>query len=179
MKKEDKGLEKLFWLDLEMTGLLPLQDRILEAGAIITDLSFEAVDSYECIVFQTPECLSKMDEWCTKTHKKSGLTDKIPHGISESELDDALTNLATKHFGNERVVLCGNSIGQDRKFIDQYLPKFSAKLHYRMIDVSSFKEIFKHKFKTTFKKNDRHRAVEDIEESISEMKFYVSFISIP
>ncbi|MEY3902946.1 MAG: hypothetical protein RL189_2252 [Pseudomonadota bacterium] len=170
-------MKNLFWLDMEMTGLEPQQHRILEVAVIVTDWSFRPLKTFSTAVFQPPEELAKMDDWCVKTHTGSGLLGRVPEGMRETELDSALTALAGEFFtGDERVVLCGNSIGQDRKFVDLYLPKFSAKLHYRMLDVSSFKIVFENAFNQKFKKKNRHEALGDIEESIAELQYYFSFL---
>ncbi|NBO38895.1 oligoribonuclease [bacterium] len=170
-------MKHLFWLDMEMTGLDVSNHRILETAVIITDWSLSALKHFSSAVFQPAEELAKMDEWCVKTHAASGLIKRIPDGLKESALDEALCELVNEFYPkDERVVLCGNSIGQDRKFIDAYLPKFASRLHYRMLDVSSFKIVFENKFNQKFKKQNRHEALGDIEESIAEFRHYLSFI---
>jgi oligoribonuclease len=166
----------LIWLDMEMSGLDPDAHRILEVAALITDLDVSTKHgSLERVVFQPPEVLSAMDDWCKKTHRKSGLTAKIPDGVTEAEADEALCALLDQP-GNPpgRPILAGNSISQDRKFIDRYLPKFAARLHYRMLDVSSFKVIFEHRLGFKYQKANKHRAIDDIGESIEELNFYLS-----
>ena len=178
MQKGTNHLQRLFWLDMEMTGLEPSRDRILEAAVVVTDLQFSVVQSYETAVFQTPELLAGMDTWCKDTHGKSGLTARVPSGISEQLLDEQLEQLSTQQFGKDKVVLCGNSIGQDRKFVEAYLPRFSARLHYRMLDVSSFKIVFENLFRKKFKKENKHTALADIHESINELKYYLPFLDL-
>jgi oligoribonuclease len=170
-------MKNLFWLDMEMTGLEPQSHRILEAAVLVTDWKLQTLKTFSSAVFQPTSELAKMDDWCVKTHTGSGLLARVPTGMQEHELDDALCGLANEFFKpDEKIVLCGNSIGQDRKFVDLYLPKFAARLHYRMLDVSSFKILFENAFGLKFKKQNRHEALGDIEESISEFKYYLSFL---
>lgn len=169
-------MKHLFWLDMEMTGLEVETHRILETAVIITDWSLSPLKSFSTAVHQPEEELRKMDDWCVKTHTGSGLLKRVPDGMSEADLDAALVELLSGFYpADERVVLCGNSIGQDRKFIDKYLPKFAARLHYRMLDVSSFKIVFENAFNQKFKKQNKHEALGDIEESIAEFRHYMSF----
>ncbi|MBM3381055.1 MAG: oligoribonuclease [Betaproteobacteria bacterium] len=169
-------MKHLFWLDMEMTGLEVETHRILETAAIITDWSLNPLTRFSTAVRQPEEELRKMDDWCVKTHTGSGLLKRVPEGMSEADLDTALVDLLNGFYpADERVVLCGNSIGQDRKFIDKYLPKFATRLHYRMLDVSSFKIVFENAFNQKFKKQNKHEALGDIEESIAEFSHYLSF----
>lgn len=160
-----------------MTGLDPLKDRILEAAVIVTDKQLETVFEWETAVFQTPEILEGMNDWCQHHHAASGLIDRVPDGITEETLDTQLCAIVKKHFKKKNpVVICGNSISQDRKFIDAHLPQFASRLHYRMLDVSSFKIVFREMLGREFKKNNSHRALDDIKESIAELKYYMSAI---
>lgn len=174
----DEKESKLFWLDMEMTGLDEKTCHILEAAAVVTDLELKKIDEYQEVVYQPQEILESMDEWCQKTHGESGLTAEVSKGKPLSDVEQHLILLAKKHFGEGEVVLCGNSIGQDRKFIDVFMPKFEKYLHYRMIDVSSFKEIFQRKYGIEFPKKETHRAREDIYESIAELAHYLTYIKI-
>ena len=168
-----------FWLDLEMTGLDALHDRILELGVIITDAQLNVIDEYETALFQTPEVLKGMNEWCQKQHRKSGLLERVPKGRSESACDAKLCELVDQHYKNIPVILFGNSIHQDRTFINRYFINFSQKLHYRMMDVSSFKIIFNEMFEHVKEKPNRHRSLDDIRESIQELQYYLQFLSKP
>jgi len=160
-----------------MTGLDPVNDRILEAAVIVTNKQLEPVFEWDTPVFQTPEVLEKMNEWCKHHHAVSGLIDRVPNGKTEASLDERLCEIAQVHFKKKNpVVICGNSISQDRKFIDAYLPLFASKLHYRMLDVSSLKIVFREMLGREFKKNNTHRALDDIRESIAELKYYMSSI---
>ena len=168
---------RFYWIDLEMTGLDPVNDLILEAAVIVTNKQLEPVFEWETPVFQTPEVLEKMNDWCKHHHAVSGLIDRVPNGIMEASLDERLCEIAKAHFKKKNpVVICGNSISQDRKFIDAYLPLFASRLHYRMLDVSSFKIVFREMLGREFKKNNTHRALDDIRESIAELKYYMSSI---
>lgn len=171
---------KLFWIDMEMSGLDVNKCRILEVAAVITGPDLKPLETYEAIVFQKPEVLAAMDEWCQENHGKSGLTAAVPNGKPESQVEKELLALLDKHFSEkERPILSGNSIGQDRKFVDAYMPELSKRLHYRMLDVTSFKIIFSNFFKLDFQKKGCHRALEDIFESISELSHYLKFVNPP
>lgn len=192
-----------FWLDLEMTGLDPQTDRLLEAAAIVTRVTpqMTPVAQFETAVFQPPQVLEAMNDWCKKTHGESGLTARVSQGITEAELDAALCQLADTYWPQpaatttatatadatttaaptaaEKIILCGNSIGQDRKFVDRYLPRFAQKLHYRMLDVSSFKIVYQQRLGVSFPKKGSHRALDDIRESIAELEFYLGYMGAP
>jgi oligoribonuclease len=167
-----------FWIDLEMTGLDDLKDSILEVAAVVTDLEFKTIEEFDRVVYQPPEVLEKMDDWCKKTHGASGLTEKVKTGAPLAEVETELLALLDRHFPKkeDKAVLCGNSVGNDRRFIDRYLPAFAKRLHYRLIDVSSFKEVFRQKYGIKFDKKNKHRALDDIHESIAELKAYLSYV---
>jgi oligoribonuclease len=177
VSKEEKPLPKMFWVDMEMTGLDERSCVILEVAAVITDWELKGVDEYHAVVHQPESVLASMDEWCVKTHGASGLTKEVASGKPLQEVEAALIALAKKHFGALKIVLAGNSIGQDRKFIDAYMPAFASTLHYRLIDVSSFKEVFRSKYNVTYKKKEAHRARDDIYESIAELKEYLKYVT--
>lgn len=174
--------KKMFWIDLEMTGLDHLTDQILEVAVVVTDWNFQPLEEYHRVVFQPQEVLDAMNDWCKQHHGESGLTAEVPKGTPLDQVQRELIDLATRHWGQpngeNRIVLCGNSIGNDRRFIDQYLPAFEKHLHYRMIDVSSFKEIFREKYGVKYDKKNAHRAIGDIHESIGELKHYLSFVGV-
>lgn len=169
---------KLLWLDLEMTGLDVEKEVIIEVGAIVTDLFFNELESYHSIVNQDKRFIDSMDEWNKKTHSESGLIEKIPSGRKPHEVELDLINIVSKHFGTERAVLAGNSIAQDRLFIDKYFKNLSAKLHYRMLDVTSWKILMKERFAVVFDKKNKHRADDDIRESIAELAHYIKHIQV-
>ncbi len=169
--------KKIFWIDMEMTGLDEKKEVILEVAVLITDLNFNILEEYEQVVYQPQSALDGMDDWCKKTHGASGLTAKVPHGKALPLVEEDLLGIINRHFElTHKVVLAGNSVGNDRRFIDKYMPRFADRLHYRLIDVSSFKEIFRDKFGVDFKKKKSHRAVDDIRESIAELQAYLSLI---
>ncbi len=168
----------LFWLDMEMTGLDVEKEVPIEVAAIITDWQFNPLAQYHAVIRQPEKYLLAMDDWNQKHHKESGLLDLIPNGKDPRVVDQDLADLAKQYFPDERVLLAGNSIGQDRLFIKKYMPLFEATLHYRMLDVTSFKVVFNGLYGKKFKKNDVHRALEDIQESIGELKYYLSFVKV-
>ncbi len=170
-------MKHLLWIDMEMTGLKPETDRVLEVAAIVTDLQFQVLERWESVVFQKPEILDGMDAWCKEHHGKSGLTARVPGGISEQGVDAKLVEIAQKYWGTDKVVLAGNSIWQDRRFVERYLPNFTSLLHYRMLDVSSWKLVFENTMQKKYKKQEKHRALEDIEESIAELRYYLTSVS--
>lgn len=165
---------------MEMTGLDPQREVIIEVAAIITDLNFKEYEEYEAVVKQPQKYLDAMDEWNTKHHGESGLTAKVPQGKDPQVVESELLALIDRHFPNkaDRPVLAGNSIHQDRRFIDQQMPRLSTRLHYRMLDVSSWKIVIKGKWGLEFPKAKSHRAVDDIRESVAELKFYCEKIKI-
>lgn len=173
-------MKRLFWIDLEMTGLDEKVDHILEVAIVITDINFNPLEEYHRVVFQPPEVLAKMGDWVRNLHAKSGLTALIPSGAAETAVEDDVLALIGRHFDAQtKVVLAGNSVGNDKRFIDRYWSRVAQRLHYRLVDVSSFKEIFRDKYNLTFQKKNAHRAVDDIHESIRELNFYLSYFKTP
>lgn len=166
---------KLLWVDLEMTGLDVTKDRILEVAAIATDWNFKEYATLESVVHQPPKVLAGMDEWCKTQHGASGLTERVQQSkMSEGEAETMLLELLDAHFDkDERIILAGNSIHQDRKFIVRYWPALDARLHYRMLDVSAWKLVFEGKYRKKFVKPEKHRALEDIRGSIEELQYYL------
>lgn len=171
---------KLFWIDMEMTGLDVQKEVIIEVAAIVTDLNFQELDQMEEVVRQPQKFLDSMDAWNKEHHKKSGLAAKVPQGMPQDQVEAKLVDLVKKHFPDpkDRPMLAGNSIMQDRLFIDKYMPDLGSRLHYRMLDVSSWKIILNNKFKYVYHKSNQHRALDDIRESIQELRAYCDFIKI-
>ena len=166
----------LVWLDLEMTGLDVKKEVIIEVAATITDMDFKAIDSYHAVLKQDQKYLDNMDEWNTNQHTKTGLVDQVPKGKDPALAEKELCEFVKKQLGEEPVVLAGNSIWQDRRFIEAHMPEFYKLLHYRMLDVTAWKLIFKEKYKKEYEKKESHRAEDDIQESIDELKFYMEMI---
>jgi oligoribonuclease len=167
----------LIWIDMEMSGLLPDSDVILELAVVITDANLEILaESPALVVHQSDEVLDGMDAWNKGTHGKSGLIDKV----KASTLDEAIAEAQMIEFLKEWVPankspMCGNSICQDRRFMARYMPKLEDYFHYRNLDVSVFKELarrWKPKVYDGFKKASKHTALADIHESIEELKYY-------
>lgn len=172
------------WLDLEMTGLSIDNDVILEVALILTNPQLQQLeDPFSCQIFQ-PECiLEKMNDWCKQHHAQSGLLDLVR--ISKTSITETEVLICKKleqYPLNTVFMLCGNSIYQDRLFINKYMPNFASKLHYRMIDISSVKELVKSwypdKSESIFIKQKNHRAIDDIFESIKELKHYKNYFFI-
>ena len=172
-------MKYLYWIDMEMSGLNPEKERILEVALVITNTKFEVLETYETIVYQDKSILNSMDDWCTKHHGESGLTAKVQHGAKEAVVEEHLISLFKKYDPKGNCILAGNSIGQDRKFIDKWMPKFAQCLHYRMLDVSSFKIVFENIYNKKFEKAKKHRAIDDILESLAVLKYYLQFLNIP
>ena len=169
----------LFWIDLEMSGLNPQTEKILEFAGIVTDSSFANLASFHRVVYQPAEVLDNMGEWCKKHHGKSGLTAAVPNGVALGKVENEVLKFLKAYFPQGNVIIAGNSIHQDRKFIDAYMPKLNDFLHYRMLDVSSFKIIIQDLKGLKFHKNNSHRALDDIKESIDELKYYMKFFKTP
>lgn len=166
----------LLWIDLEMTGLDPQRNHIIEIASIITDVELNIVArGPEFAIARTEEELATMDDWNWKHHTESGLVQRVRSShidIAQAEREtlDFVAQFAKPH----QALLCGNSVWQDRRFLDAQMPKISDYLHYRQIDVSTIKELAKAWFPGLgkFKKNNTHRALEDILESIEELRYY-------
>jgi len=166
----------VLWLDLEMTGLDPLKDHILEAAAIATDWQFKEIADTEMVIHQPDDVLDHMNEWCVTQHGASGLTERSRQAtLTSTEAEDALITFIAEHFKKDKpVLLGGNSIHMDRRFIAAHWPKLDALLHYRMLDVSAWKVVFEGKYRgQKFLKPEDHRALNDIRGSIDELQFYL------
>lgn len=167
----------LVWVDMEMSGLNPDTDRILEIAVIVTDAHLEVVaQGPVVVVHQADEVLDRMDNWNKGTHGKSGLIDKVKAStLDETQAEQLVLEFLRQHADKGKSPLCGNSICQDRRFMARWMPKLENFFHYRNIDVSSFKEIarrWKPKVVESFKKQQAHTALADIQESIDELKHY-------
>jgi oligoribonuclease len=172
---------KLLWVDLEMTGLDPKNDVILEVAAEITDFEFKTIASYEAIISQplktVLERMQKNIWWADYPANRDEFLKKIEHGKSSQEVERELVELVAEHFGDEPAVLSGNSIHNDRNFIRQWWPSLDLKLHYRMLDVSAWKVFMQGRYGLAFEKKEVHRAFDDIQASIAELQYYLEWFS--
>jgi oligoribonuclease len=178
--------DRLVWMDLEMTGLDLQRHHIVEIAVLVTDAQLEVLaDGLDLVVHQPPAVLAEMEDFVRKMHTKSSLLAEI-EGSSLS-LEDAGTQAMDyiKQFVPEpgTAPLCGNSIGVDRRFLDRYLPELDRYLHYRSIDVSSLKELCRRWYPNAYKKRpsktEAHRALDDITESVAELRYYRDTIMRP
>lgn len=172
MADKNKVHTRYLWIDLEMTGLDVTKERIIEVAAIATDAQLNPLGTYEAIVKQPKILLDQMDDWNQKHHSQSGLLAKIPSGKEENFVEKELIQFCKEHI-DEPLILAGNTIGQDRLFLEKYFPEFSKLLHYRQLDVTAFKLAFL-PLGIEFKKKNSHRALEDIQESLAEFKFFMA-----
>ena len=172
--------DRVLWLDLEMTGLSPEDDLILEVAVIVTDWNFNEIATYQGVVKNRVSLLKKRlaknaSFWDMNPDSRDGLLVQNKDGKSLNEIQDELIIFIEKNFKKGvPVLLAGNSIHIDRRFIVIKWPKFDAKLHYRMLDVSAWKVVFEGKFKKKFGKADAHRALDDIRGSIQELQYYLA-----
>lgn len=172
--------QRILWLDLEMTGLIPGRDVILEVGGIVTDWGFKEYATIETVIHHSDSVLHNMNEWCIAQHGASGLTERVKQShITTKQAEEMLLSFLDEHFPEETLVLlAGNSIHQDRRFISAEWPRFDARLHYRMLDVSAWKVVFEAKYGKKFAKPEAHRALEDIRGSIEELQYYLKKVSV-
>lgn len=171
---------RVFWLDLEMTGLSANDDLILEVAAIVTDWDFKEIAYYQGVVKNKAALLKERlalnsSFWDTNPDSRDGLIKQNVNGKSLVKIEDELLAFINKYSKSDAPVLIGgNSIHIDRRFIVAKWPRFDARLHYRMLDVSAWKVVFEGKFKKKFAKPDAHRALDDIRGSIAELQYYLS-----
>jgi len=180
------GSDVLVWLDMEMTGLEPARERIIEIATILTDGQLvELAVGPELVIHVDDDVLATMDDWNTKHHGASGLTDRVRAStILDAEAESQTLAFIAAHVGaKDRPVLAGNSIHQDRRFIRRYMPKLDARLHYRMVDVSTIKELARRWYPQIVAKQppkrETHRALDDIRESIDELRYYQAHVFAP
>ncbi len=177
--------DRLVWLDLEMTGLDVTRHTIVEIAVLVTDAALEPVDEgIDLVVHQPAEAMAEMDDFVRKMHEKSGLLPAI--ATSKVDLKQAGTAAledVREHVPPATAPLCGNSIGVDRRFLDRYLPELDAYLHYRSIDVSSLKELCRRWYPEVYRhrpgKQETHRALDDVRESIAELRYYRAAVFVP
>lgn len=170
---------KLLWVDLEMTGLDAQEDVILEIACEVTDFNFKTLASYETRISQNREVvvdrMQKNIWWRDYPGNRDEFLLKLEQGKSLEQTEEELVAFVDQNFEDEPAVLAGNSIHNDRNFIKYWLPAFDLKLHYRMLDVTSFKLLMQGKYGIEFEKKEVHRAFDDIQASIAEMQFYLDW----
>lgn len=171
---------RLLWIDLEMTGLDPVEDRILEVAAIVTDWNLKELATYEAVKKVGPNLVKKRmvgDFWEANTQARDGLITQNATGKNGRIVENELLAFIKKWFPDtEPVVLAGNSIHQDRKFISNEWSRLDKRLHYRMLDVSAWKVVFEGKYGKRFAKPEAHRALSDVRGSIEELQYYLKKI---
>ena len=168
----------LLWVDLEMTGLDPKKDKILEVAAIATDMKLEEIARYEAVIKVSPRLMkSRMvgKFWEDNKSSRDSLIEQNKTGKPVKAVERELIDFLKQHFGSE-IYLAGNSIHQDRKFIENEMPTLNKMLHYRMLDVSAWKIYFENALNKKFVKPENHRALDDINGSIEELKWYLTFL---
>ena len=169
---------KLLWIDLEMTGLDPAKDKILEVAAIATDMKLNQIADYQAVV-KVDDALIKDRMvgpfWEKNAKTRDALIAQNPNGQPIEKVEQDLLDFINQHFG-KTIYLAGNSIHQDRKFIEREMPTLNQKLHYRMLDVSAWKIYFENAKRKKFTKPETHRALDDINGSIEELKWYLTFL---
>jgi oligoribonuclease len=178
--------DRLVWIDLEMTGLDLERHTIVEIAVLVTDAQLEVLaDGLDLVVHQPPEALAEMEDFVRKMHTKSGLLAEIERSTLTLEAAGKQAIEYIKQFVPEpgTAPMCGNSIGVDRRFLDRYLPDLDRYLHYRSIDVSSLKELCRRWYPEAYKKRpsktEAHRALDDIKESVAELRYYRDTIMRP
>lgn len=172
-----KNDNNLVWLDCEMSGLDPERERLLEIAIVVTgpDLS-PRIEGPVIVIHQSDALLAGMDAWNKGTHGKSGLIDKVKASeVTEAQAEDVLIDFMKRYVSKGVAPMCGNTIGQDRRFLLKYMPRFEAWFHYRNLDVSTLKELskrWKPEVYNSFKKQQSHTALADVHESIDELAHY-------
>lgn len=172
-----KNNDNLVWIDMEMTGLEPDTDKVLEIATVVTDGDLNIIAEGPVLaIHQSDEILENMDPWCVETHGKSGLTQRCRESsTSEQDAIDQTIAFLKNYVSKGVSPLCGNSIGQDRRFMHKHMPELEAYFHYRNIDVSTVKELVRRwqpELLDGFNKKGTHLALDDIKESIAEMAYY-------
>jgi len=178
--KDNVHIQNLIWLDLEMTGLNPQHDRILEIATIVTDNKLNILAEGPVLaIYQRRDLLQDMDDWNTKHHTASGLVERVQQSqITEKKAEEETLDFIKKYVEPQTSPICGNSIYQDRRFLIRYMPTLAAYFHYRNLDVSTLKilaQIWRPELLKGLKKDSHHRALQDIRDSIEELKHYQKY----
>lgn len=169
---------KLLWVDLEMTGLDPAKDRILEVAAIATDMELNEIAKYEAVVQVDKQIIDDRmvgEFWEKNSATRDALIEQNDSGRPVAEVEKDMIAFIDKYFG-KTIYLAGNSIHQDRKFIEREMPELGKRLHYRMLDVSAWKIYFENALDKKYTKPENHRALDDINGSIEELQWYLTFL---
>lgn len=175
---------RLIWVDLEMSGLNPDGDRILEVAMVVTDQQLEVVaEGPVLVVHQADEVLDGMDSWNKSTHARSGLVGRVKaSALNEAVVEAQMLDFLRQYIGSGVSPMCGNSVCQDRRFMARHMPLLQSYFHYRNLDVSTLKELakrWKPQIMSGFQKQGKHEALADIYESIEELKYYrANFLSL-
>ena len=174
----------LIWVDLEMTGLDPDKDAIIEVAIVVTDSDLNILGEGPVLAIHQPDSvLDGMDAWNTGTHGRSGLTSRVRASrITEADAEDMLIDFLKRYVPKGKSPMCGNSICQDRRFMARTMPRLEAYFHYRNLDVSTLKELcrrWRPETATNFKKQQKHTALADIRESIEELRYYRQHFMLP
>jgi oligoribonuclease len=169
--------ENLIWIDMEMTGLDPEKERIIEIATIVTDSKLNVLaEGPVFAVHQSNELIGKMDAWNTRQHNSSGLVARVKEStVTEAEAEAKTLEFLKKYVSAGKSPMCGNSVHQDRRFLCRYMPELEKFFHYRLIDVSTLKELamrWAPQIYSGFQKDSRHLALDDIRDSIEELKYY-------
>ncbi len=182
-KQRNATQKNILWIDLEMTGLDPQEDRIMEVGAIVTDWKYQEIATYEAAVLVGPRLITKRmftgpskDFWESVPEVRDALiAQNSTSGKSARTVENELLTFIDEHFTKDvPIILAGNSIHMDRRFIEREWPRLNARLHYRMLDVSAWKLVFEGTYRKKFAKREAHRALDDIRGSIEELRYYLA-----
>lgn len=181
MKNKNVVPTKFLWVDLEMTGLVAQKDVILEVAAEITDAQLQTLDSYEACIKHSRDKVAKLMQenswWQDYPQNRDDFLSGLANGKPIEAVEKELVKIVDHHFGSEPAILAGNSIHSDRAFIKQWMPELELRLHYRMLDVSSWKVVVQAMHGEVFEKPEVHRAYEDIQASIAELQHYLEYLN--